>query len=398
MQHRDHAQEALRIAVGRPHSGASGPAKDHRNFQSHGLRPGEDVYYYILYTTHIQLGNPPQPFRAQIDIGWGDMFVPSSNCTYDSYEARYCIPHKMYNSSQSSSYAADLSPARIHYMGTYTWGNVSRDSLHVAGLEIKNQIFEEATVWRPIPLYWDDLLDSALGLARLPLNFSESTIKAQNPLLNMIGQNLLDRNVFSLRLARTDVEKGQLSFGSVDHDLYTGDLVSFPATNVTCGDDEAIAAYSSSGWQIPVRSISLSPNSSSGSIYASLSNHTAILSTSFPHIALPRGLAQRLTERCGTTEMTSPLSCESRTMLPDLTLTLGPDSHEIVLTPWDYMFEVEDQIYGKRCILPFVDLPEWLDGYGYIMLGTAFLSGLYSVFDYDSQTISREPNLACPVK
>ena len=137
-------------------------------------------------------------------------------------------------------------------MGIYTYGNVSQDSLHVGGVEIKNQIFEEATIWRPVPFFWDDLLDSALGLARLPLNFSESTIEARNPFQNMINHNLLDRNVFSLRLARTDEEKGELVFGSVDRGLHTGDLVRFPATNVACGDNEVIAVYSSSGWQIPV--------------------------------------------------------------------------------------------------------------------------------------------------
>ena len=142
-------------------------------------------------------------------------------------------------------------------MGVYTYGNVSQDSLYVGRTEIKNQIFEEATIWRPVLLFWDDLLDSALGAARLPLSFSESIIEARNPFQNMINQNLLDRNVFSLRLARTDEEMGELVFGSVDRDLHTGDLVSFPATNVTCGDNGAIAVYSSSGWQIPVQSISL---------------------------------------------------------------------------------------------------------------------------------------------
>ena len=84
----------------------------------------------------------------------------------------------MYDSSQSSSYVADLSPARIHSLGIYTLGSVSQDSLYVSVVEIKNQIFEEANVRRPVPLFWDDLFDSAMGLARLPLNFPESTMKA----------------------------------------------------------------------------------------------------------------------------------------------------------------------------------------------------------------------------
>ena len=57
------------------------------------------------------------------------------------------------------------------------------------------------------------------------------------------------------------------------------------------------------------------------------------------------------------------------------------------------MLEIEDNTYGTRCILPFVDLMEMLDVFEYIILGTAFLSGLYSVFDYDNRTFSCKPAL-----
>ena len=390
LQDDESTQSRLRNFEGKVVSGLSGSSPQYPDFQTLLTQGDQDVYYYILYTAKIELGNPPQPFRAQVDIGWGDVFVPSWNCTYNSDEAGYCLPHNMYNSSQSSSYEADLSPARVHYTGLYTFGNVSQDSLHVGGVEIKNQVFEEALMWRPVPLYWDELLDSALGLARLPLNFSESTLDARNPFQNMIRQNLLDKNVFSLRLARTDEERGELLFGNIDKSLYNGDLVTVPTLNATCGDNEGIAVYSSSGWQIPVQSIALNAHSGSGPFHANLPNYTAILSTSFPYIGLPPSLARQFTKHCGADVAMRSRSCEERKTLPDLTINLGPDGQKIVLTPWDYMFEVEDKIYGTRCILPFDGLPDMLDGFEYIMLGTAFLNGLYSVFDYDNQTISRK--------
>ena len=141
----------------------------------------------------------------------------------------------------------------------------------------------------------------------------------------MISQNLLDDNVFSLRLARGDKEKGELVFGVLDKDLYTGDLMSFPATDVTCGDNEAIAVYSSTGWQIAVESLSLSSNSSSGPLHASFSHYTAMLSTEYPYIALPSSLAQQFTEHCGVAMTLIALICEERSLLPNLTVTLGPD-------------------------------------------------------------------------
>lgn len=213
-------------------------------------------------------------------------------------------------------------------------------------------------------------------------------MQAKNPFLDMVDQKLLDRNVFSLRLARKDEEHGTLTFGSVDDRLYTGKLTSFPATNVTNGDNEAIAVYSSSGWQVSLQAISLGSNSSSGSLHASLPNFTAILSTNFPHIGLPAKLAWQFTQHCGATQYLWPFDCEARTSLPNLTLTLGADGRDLVLTPWDYMFEVEHENEGTKCILSFIEIPEMLDNLGYVMLGTAFLTSFYSVFDYDNQTVS----------
>ena len=131
-------------------------------------------------------------------------------------------------------------------------------------------------------------------------------------------QRLLGRNLFSLSLSRTDEEKGELIFGTVDTNLYTGDLISIPVSNVTDGTDELSKYCLSCGWQLPVQSISIGANSTSSAIYADLANYTAVFATNIPYIGL--------------------------------------DGHQIVLTPWDYLFEVEDDWYGKKCAIPFGDI------------------------------------------
>jgi hypothetical protein len=86
------------------------------------------------------------------------------------------------------------------------------------------------------------------------------------------------------------------------------------------------------------------------------------------------------------------ISCDRRADLPDFTLYFGPHGY-LTLNASQYLVEVEDTERGTICVVPFngwyqVDLggpsPD------FIQLGTAFLSGLYSVFDYDHDTISRK--------
>jgi len=86
------------------------------------------------YFTEVGLGTPPQYFRVLVDISAADSFVISSE---------YPTPaggSPQYNSSPSSAYREDGV-----YGLTNASGFVSQDILHFGGLQILNQLFEEAT-------------------------------------------------------------------------------------------------------------------------------------------------------------------------------------------------------------------------------------------------------------
>ena len=333
------------------------------------------------YYADIHIGTPPKLFRAQIDIGWTDVFVPSAKCCEDLFERRY-------NSSESSTYRANKSPVYLNYAGFYTSGILSQDTMHVSGIEIQNQVFEEASEVRVVP-FWDFPFESVLGLARLPMsNTASSNFTVISAFHNMVSQKLLTRNIFSLKLSqgKPGQQPGELMFGDTNRDLYKGELFTLPVTNVSSNARRG-GYVLSSGWQVSARSVSLGCSSRFNTTHFPLVNYTAAFSTLYPFITLPEQIRQEILEIIGADEDAS-VACDRRSELPDLTISLGPHGHNFVLTPWDYLRTDLAWDEGPRCQSVISVTEE--DEEKYIILGSAFLGRFYSVFDYDEETISRK--------
>lgn len=378
------AQRPLNSVITR-HSAITADIRRSGPWDSLRSKHTDGMIYFLVYTTDVQVGNPRQPFRAEVDLNWGDFYIPSVNCTYG------CNEHWLYNSSQSSTYIPDLTPARVLHAGN-TWGNISQDSLHVGGIEIQNQRFEEVTRWNAI--LYDELFDGSLGLARLPFNFSQATVGATYPFQNMVAQELLDRNLFSLTLSSSRSKSGgELILGAIDHESYEGKLVTIPVSHVTGGVLEDLNILPSSGWQVPIKRLSIgSKDPALGPLTAEFAHHVAVFASTFPWMIFPVDVVnvRDIRRRLGVTnDYDEAVSCEERSSLPNLTLSFGEEAHEIVLTPWDYLYEVENvDGPGTLCALPFENVGEEEAGPGYVYLGSAFLGGLYTVFDADDKSIS----------
>ncbi|TVY81408.1 Vacuolar protease A [Lachnellula suecica] len=341
-------------------------------------------YSRVTFLADIQIGTPPQPFRAVVDISWADLFVPSTKC--DSSSA--CSVHQLYNSSNSKTYVEHGDPTNIHYAGIYTSGFKSEDTLRVAGLEIKNQIFEEATSLRPSPFYRDDKMDSVLGLSRFPLSFPGSDLSGStSPWHNLIKQKRLKKNIFSIKVSKSPYRDGEIMFGDVNPKLFEGGLMSIPTTHKT-HEKMPLRQMLGSGWQVEAHSLSFGFGPEA--IHADLSGYAAIFMTAYPWISFPRALAEQLQDRCGGDyDNMGQIECVKRAELPDLIVRLGTDC-SVVISPWDYVLESPAEGGGIVCSVPFVQHEEPDDEPKYMILGAAFLAGVYSVFDQNGGTISRE--------
>ncbi|KAF2462617.1 acid protease [Lindgomyces ingoldianus] len=353
----------------------------------------DDTVFSSMYVVDIGLGNPPVGFRAQLDTSWGPLFVPSTNCTYDDYDKLYCEIHPLYNSSSSSTYKADLRSCKLEYpgqAGIHTWGNVSRDSIHISDLEIADQLFEEAVVYYPTPMERDDLFDTALGLALRPIkdNWNNFPPNASYPFQSMVEKRLLDEPIFSLRLGRSSQEGGELILGGRPEDMDNTTAIELPLTTEAGLGDRLWEFYASNGWQVALQNMSMTFNASGPPTPLTTENTTAMISSSFPWIALPEHIARRANEQIGVRDVFDWVECEKREELPNWRLALGPLGQQIELTPWDYLIEAEDDQVNKiKCVSAFIGMGEERSKQGFILLGNPFLNGLHSVFDAGRRSI-----------
>lgn len=193
--------------------------------------------------------------------------MPSSECGSIA-----CYLHSKYDSSESSTYKKNGSEFSIRYGSGSLSGFVSNDVLQIGDLKVKNQDFAEATS-EPGLAFAFGRFDGILGLGYDTISVN----KIVPPFYNMVNQKLVDEPVFGFYLGDTnkDGDQSEATFGGIDKDHYTGDLVKIPLRR---------KAY----WEVDLDSIAF------GDAVAELDNTGAILDTGTSLIALPSTLAELL--------------------------------------------------------------------------------------------------------
>ncbi|KAE8152670.1 aspartic peptidase domain-containing protein [Aspergillus avenaceus] len=309
-----------------------------------------DNFLNAQYFSEIEIGSPPQKFKVVLDTGSSNLWVPSSECGSIA-----CYLHNKYDSSSSSTYKKNGTEFAIKYGSGSLSGFVSQDTMKIGDLKVKDQLFAEATS-EPGLAFAFGRFDGILGLGFDTISVN----KIPPPFYNMLDQKLLDEPVFSFYLGNTNKEgdNSVATFGGVDKDHYTGELVKIPLRR---------KAY----WEVDFDAIALGDN------VAELENTGVILDTGTSLIALPSTLAELINKEIGAKKgFTGQYSvdCDKRSSLPDLTFTLS--GYNFTIGPYDYTLEV-----SGSCISAFMgmDFPEPVGPLA--ILGDAFLRKWYSVYD-----------------
>ena len=133
----------------------------------------------------ISLGAPPQEFKVVLDTGSSNLWVPSSKCSSIA-----CFLHAKYDSTSSSSYKENGTTFEIRYGSGSLSGFVSSDTLDFAGMEIKNQLFAEATE-EPGLAFAFGRFDGILGLGYDTISVNHIT----PPFYELINQKVLPVSV-----------------------------------------------------------------------------------------------------------------------------------------------------------------------------------------------------------
>jgi len=348
-------------ALGQKYMGVRPQVHRDEMFRDTSIRPdgsGHPVpvanFLNAQYFSDITIGTPPQSFKVVLDTGSSNLWVPSQDCNSIA-----CFLHTKYDSSASKTYKKNGSDFEIHYGSGSLTGYVSQDTVTIGDLEIKDQLFAEATS-EPGLAFAFGRFDGIMGLGYDTISVN----KIVPPFYNMLNQGLLDEPVFAFYLGDGDESESEAIFGGINKDHYTGKMTKIPLRR---------KAY----WEVNLDAITFGKES------AELDNTGVILDTGTSLIALPSTLAELLNKEMGATKSYNgqyTVDCDKRASLPDMSFTLS--GYNFSITPYDYILEIQGS-----CISSFMgmDFPEPTGPLA--ILGDAFLRKWYSVYDLGSNSV-----------
>jgi saccharopepsin len=301
------------------------------------------------YFSEITLGTPPQTFKVILDTGSSNLWVPSTKCTSIA-----CFLHAKYDSSSSSTYKANGTEFAIRYGSGSMEGFVSRDTLTIGDITIKDQLFAEATK-EPGLAFAFGKFDGILGLAY-------DTIAVNHippPFYSMVANKLVEEPVFAFRIGSSEEDAGEVTFGGIDEKAFSGKIKYAPVRR---------KAY----WEVELEKVKF------GDDELVLENTGAAIDTGTSLIALPTDVAEMLNTQIGAKKSWNgqyQVDCARVPSLPDLTFVFDGESYPISGT--DYILNVQG-----TCISAFtgmdINLP---DGGSIWIVGDVFLRKYYTVYD-----------------
>merc|ERR1719163_920009 len=190
---------------------------------------GDDVpisdYQNAQFYGPIKVGG--QSFKVIFDTGSANVWVPGKSCGFFT-----CYFHPRYSESKSKTYEKDGRQYKVQYGSGPVEGVFSKDTVTVGNIDVKGQPFAEVSKvsFGPLNLaFAAGKFDGLMGLGFKSL----SQYEIPTPFEAMIAQKLVDEPVFAFYLQTDASEKGELVFGGIDKNHYTGELVDVPLTSET---------------------------------------------------------------------------------------------------------------------------------------------------------------------
>jgi len=248
----------------------------------------------------------------------------------------------------------------IRYGSGSCSGFLTSDTVTIAGVSAKNQLFGETTK-EPGVAFIAAKFDGLLGMG-----FQEISVQGVPPVFyTMVQQKVVEQPVFAFWLNRNlnESKGGELTLGGLDKDHYEGDLLYTPVT---------YKGY----WQFKMDSVMIN-----GEKAFCTEGCQAIADTGTSLIAGPSDAVKKLNKLIGATPIIGgeyTVDCEDIPKMPSLDFVI--EGKPFTLTPQQYILQIS-QAGQTECISGFLGLdvppprgPLWI-------LGDVFLGPYYTVFD-----------------
>jgi Eukaryotic aspartyl protease len=179
----------------------------------------------ILYFINVTIGTPPQPFSLQLDTGSSDIWVPSRQSDI-CIERRSACQLGAFDSAASSTFVDLLQGAfQIQYVdGSQIQGDYIADAFGMgASVNLQNLTMGLATQ-----------ASRGLGIMGIGYSAGESIVALDpnavypNVIDELVLQGVISSRAYSLYLNDLDADSGNILFGGLDTNKYSGDLIALP--------------------------------------------------------------------------------------------------------------------------------------------------------------------------
>ncbi|KAI0410038.1 aspartic peptidase domain-containing protein [Xylaria palmicola] len=241
------------------------------------------------YFASCTVGTPPQNVTLQLDTGSSDIWVPASNasiCEQRSSQSGGCS-FGSFDSESSSSGVTVNDDFQIAYVdGSYSRGAYIAETFGIGNVELENVT---------MGLGLDT--DIAYGLVGVGYALNEASASQTDEVYNnlplvMLSEGRINTNAYSLWLNDLDASRGNILFGGIDTDKYTGDLI-----RVNVEKDSRTGEFTA----FTVQLTSLEAHSSSGDDTLSSSTFPVpvVLDSGTTFSYLPQELAEQVWQEVG---------------------------------------------------------------------------------------------------
>ena len=317
-----------------------------------------------LYLMDASIGTPAQDVKLHIDTGSSDLWVNVADSQFCQENAATCQAAGLYSANDSSTYEYVDSQFTITYVdGTGSSGDYASDTFAFGGVSIDNLRFGIG--------YTSSKSVGVLGIGYAAHEVAASYGAPYSNLpQKLVEDGLISTNAYSLWLNDLDASTGEILFGGVNTEKYTGELQTVPIV------PEQGGVYA----ELIIALTAVGANGNQGSISDNL-RYAALLDSGSSLMYLPNDIADAIfpavgaewDENQGTAFVDCSLADSTETL--DLTFsspTIRIPMNELVLTAG-----------ADTCILGVARA-----GSSVPVLGDTFLRSAYAVYDLENNEIS----------
>lgn len=305
------------------------------------------------YFGDITIGSPKQTLSVIFDTGSANLMVPGTGC-----HTVGCIVHERYNESHSStakrvSCEEGLDSTSIHYGSGSVEGHCVEDDICVGGVCSRGVLIDSDESSREMAAWTSD---GILGLA-LPK-------MARGPAFSLLGRmgerRDLKAPVFSVFLSDSDQEMSEVTFGEVNLEHASSELVWVPLSREEPG-------Y----WQISIDDVVLG-----GQRQNTCQGCQVVVDTGTSELSGPSLVMARLRHQLGVQE-----DCSNYDRLPRLGFLVA-GGHVLNMEPRDYLNRREHPNNAtSECQLAFMDLDIPPPTGPLFIFGVPFLQRFLTAYD-----------------